>query len=95
MRFEPTTLRRVVGSNPIWGSDFSVLLWLILYISLYFLYKGVQAVTEVYKRLQKVTRGYRGIQRVTKGYERLDEITEEYKGVTRGYRGLDLSLIHI
>ena len=34
--FEPTTL---VGSNPIWGSDFfCVLLWLILYISLYFLY---------------------------------------------------------
>ena len=31
--------RRVVGSNPIWGSDFfCVLLWLILYISLYFLY---------------------------------------------------------
>ena len=30
--------RRVVGSNPIWGSDFfCVLLWLILYISLYFL----------------------------------------------------------
>ena len=30
---------RVVGSNPIWGSDFfCVLLWLILYISLYFLY---------------------------------------------------------
>ena len=29
--------RRIVGSNPIWGSDFScVLLWLILYISLYF-----------------------------------------------------------
>ena len=29
----------VVGSNPIWGLDFfSVLLWLILYISLYFLY---------------------------------------------------------
>ena len=31
--------RRVVGLNPIWGSDFfCVLLWLILYISLYFLY---------------------------------------------------------
>ena len=31
--------RRVVGSNPIWGSDFfCVLLWLILYISLYSLY---------------------------------------------------------
>ena len=31
--------RRVMGSNPIWGSDFfCVLLWLILYISLYFLY---------------------------------------------------------
>ena len=30
---------RVVGSNPIWGSDFfRVLLWLTLYISLYFLY---------------------------------------------------------
>ena len=29
----------VVGSYPIWGSDFfCVLLWLILYISLYFLY---------------------------------------------------------
>ena len=28
-----------MGSNPIWGSDFfCVLLWLILYISLYFLY---------------------------------------------------------
>ena len=28
---------RVVGSNPIWGSDFfCVLLWLILYVSLYF-----------------------------------------------------------
>ena len=36
MGFQPTTL---VGSNPIWGSDFfCVLLWLILYISLYFLY---------------------------------------------------------
>ena len=33
--------RRVVGSNPIWGSDFfCVLLWLILYISLYFLYNS-------------------------------------------------------
>ena len=32
MGFEPTT--------PIWGSDFfCVLLWLIVYISLYFLYK--------------------------------------------------------
>ena len=34
--------RRVVGSNPIWGSDFfCVLLWLILYISLYFLYNMI------------------------------------------------------
>ena len=31
--------RRVVGLNPIWGSDFfCVLLWSILYIALYFLY---------------------------------------------------------
>ena len=42
MGFEPTTkTRRVVGSNPIWGLDFfCVLLWLILYISLYFPLKG-------------------------------------------------------
>ena len=42
MGFEPTTkTRRFVGSNPIWGSDFfCVLLWLILYISLYFPLKG-------------------------------------------------------
>ena len=32
-----------MGSNPIWGSDFfCVLLWLILYISLYFLYKNLK-----------------------------------------------------
>ena len=34
-------LKSLLGSNPIWGSDFSVLLWLILYISLYFLYNGI------------------------------------------------------
>ena len=34
-----STTRRVVGLNPIWGSDFfCVLLWLILYIPLYFFY---------------------------------------------------------
>ena len=33
------TTRRVVGSNPMWGSDFfCALLWLNLYIFLYFLY---------------------------------------------------------
>ena len=32
-----------MGSNPIWGSDcFCVLLWFILYISLYFLYKNLK-----------------------------------------------------
>ena len=35
----PTSPQRVVGSNSMWGSDFfCVLLWFILYISLYFLY---------------------------------------------------------
>ena len=39
VRASESRIRRVVGSNPIWGSDFfCVLLWLILYISLYFLY---------------------------------------------------------
>ena len=37
----PDGIRTHDPSNPIWGSDFfCVLLWLILYISLYFLYNN-------------------------------------------------------
>ena len=37
-----------VGLNPIWGSDFyCALLWLILYISLYFLYNILYSMTLV------------------------------------------------
>ena len=34
-----------MGSNPTWGSDFfCVLLWFILYISLYFLYNNISGI---------------------------------------------------
>ena len=38
-------LREVMGMTRIWGSDFfCVLLWLILYISLYFLYINISGI---------------------------------------------------
>ena len=41
-------------------------------------YRGLQRVTEGYKKLQGVTRGYKGLQRVTRGDKRLQGVTKDY-----------------